>query len=174
VDGSGSLRRALELSARDFDALSSLGGVLKRNGDYAGALNVYNEATRISNGHPYPLLNVIKLEAVIAGVWQPSAVRLGQIRRVEKALQVQATRQPPYNAPWSCFDYAETQLYLGRPDAFLELLDRGIEFSTVAWMPKTAADTLRLLVDRGIDMPGLREGIEKLDAAAAMLAGAGT
>jgi len=75
--------------------------------------------------------------------------------------------------PWSCFDYAETQLYLGRPDAFIQFIDRGIEFSTVDWMPKTAADTLRLLVERGIDLPRLRDGIEKLDAAAKMLAGAG-
>jgi tetratricopeptide (TPR) repeat protein len=172
-DGAASLRRAGELNPRDFDALSSLGGVLKRNGALEESLHAYNEAVRVSNGHPYPLLNAIKLEACLAGTWQPSEVRLAQIRRVERPLSLQAQRVPPYNSPWSCFDYAETQLYLGRPDAFIEFLDRGIDASTAHWIPETAAGTLRLLLQHGIELPRLREGIDKLDAATAMMRAAG-
>jgi tetratricopeptide (TPR) repeat protein len=163
-DGSASLRRAIELNGRDFDALSSLGGVLKRNGAYAEALDAYSKAVTVSNGHSYPLLNAVKLEACIAGAWQPSPARLAQIRRLERPLYLQATSVPPYNAPWSCFDYAETQLYLGRPDAFIDFIQRGIDASTAGWMTQTAASSLRLLPDHGVDLPRLREGVEMLDA----------
>ena len=63
--GEADLRRAIELNARDFDAHASLGGVLKRAGRYDEAWHSYKHAREVSNDHPYPLLNEIKLRAFL-------------------------------------------------------------------------------------------------------------
>jgi Flp pilus assembly protein TadD len=55
--GESSLRRAIELNNKDFDAYASLGGVLKRARRFAQALAAYEQSYKISGGHPYPLLN---------------------------------------------------------------------------------------------------------------------
>ena len=63
-DGYDSLKRATMLIPEDFDVWSSLGGVLKNvRGDLAPAQQMYAHAANISDGHPYPLLNALKLEA---------------------------------------------------------------------------------------------------------------
>jgi tetratricopeptide (TPR) repeat protein len=61
-DGVASLRRAIELNPQDFDAHASLGGILRRQQKATEALEAYRAAVAVSEGHPYPLLNVIKLE----------------------------------------------------------------------------------------------------------------
>lgn len=65
--GEASLRRAIELNPGDFDAMASLGGIVKRKGDLPAARDLYRESTRVTNGHSYPLLNALTLEAHLAG-----------------------------------------------------------------------------------------------------------
>ena len=50
ITGEEDLRKAVELNPRDYDAQASLGGVLKRKGDLAGALNCYEVAAQLSDG----------------------------------------------------------------------------------------------------------------------------
>ncbi len=165
ADGESSLRRAIELDPQDFDALASLGGVLKRKGRYVEALEMYRRATEVSNGHPYPLLNELKLQARAEGRLQIDDRHRFQLGRAERSLRAQVANNPPYNAPWSFFDLAETRLYSGDATGFLSYLDEGLLTCTAAWQPKTFRDSLQLLVDGHVGLPGLEGGMKKLEHA---------
>lgn len=162
-DGEESLRKAVQLNPQDFDALASLGGVLKRKQDLGGALENYRQSTQVSRGHSYPLLNALKLEAAQAGKLEIDAKTRLMLRRAEKSRQAQAANDPPYDAPWSHFDLAEIRLYLGDPDGFLATIDDGFLVCEHSWQPQTFRDSLALLADAGLELPGLADGIAKLD-----------
>jgi tetratricopeptide (TPR) repeat protein len=160
--GEAALRKSVELNPDDFDALSSLGGVLKRQGFYGEAAALYERATEISNGNTYPLLNMLTLQARATGKLTLSPKHKNMLLRAQKSLRAQVSTDPPYNAPWSVFDLAQTQLYLGNKDEFLELLDQaGLVYKHV-WQLETFRATLELLVEGGVELPGLAEGIAKL------------
>jgi tetratricopeptide (TPR) repeat protein len=161
-DGEEALRRAIELRPTDFDALASLGGVLKRKNLLPDALAMYRQSTQVSNGHPYPLLNELKLQARVEGKLPIQERRL-QLLRAERARRAQTANHPPYDVPWSFFDLAEIRLYLGAPDDFLGTIDAGLVHCNASWQPKTFRDSLQLLVDGGVDLPGLAEGLRRLD-----------
>jgi len=163
--GQSSLERSIELNPQDFDALSSLGGILKREKKYRESSEMYRRATDVSNGHPYPLLNEIKLKTLVSEDFALDSARRFQLLRAEPSLRKQVNNDPPYNAPWSCFDLAEIRLYLGSPEDFLSFLDRGLLYCTHSWQPKTFRDSLGLLVEANIAIPGLEEGLCHLDSA---------
>ncbi len=162
-DGEASLRKAVQLNPQDFDALASLGGLLKRKGDGKDALECYKKSTEVSRGHSYPLLNALKLEAAESGTLKFDAKQTLMLRRAEKSRQAQATNDPPYDSPWSHFDLAEIRLYLGDSDGFLSTIDQGLLVCEHSWQPQTFRDSLAILVDAGIDLPALKEGIAKLE-----------
>jgi hypothetical protein len=84
-------------------------------------------------------------------------------------LRAQATNQPPYNAPWSFFDLSEIRFYFGDESEFLQLLDEGILSCSAAWQVETHLNSLSLLLEAGLRMPNLEEGISRLKAATTYL-----
>jgi tetratricopeptide (TPR) repeat protein len=168
-DGTASLRKAVELNPDDFDAQASLGGALKRAGQFAEALAAYERATDVSRGHSYPLLNAIKLRAQVDGKLEIDGKRRLLLRRVERSLRAQVASDPPYDPPWSFFDLAEIRLYEGDKDDFLSLAERGVELAAHAWQVNTFRESLELLLHAGVDLLGLKEGIEMLREQAAYL-----
>lgn len=166
--GEESLRKAIELNSDDFDALSSLGGVLKRQERFAEAAEMYRRATEISHGNTYPLLNEMKIKARATGQLPLDAKHKLMLARAEKSLRVQIANN--YNRPWSTFDLAEIRLYANDRDEFLRLLDEGLIVCTDAWQAETFRKSLQLLVDGQLDLPGLQEGIAKLKEAEEALA----
>lgn len=168
-EAEASLRRAIELNAGDFDAMASLGGILKRKGDIAGAAEMYRQSVRVSNGHPYPLLNALTLEANARGALDISGDQI-VLRRAERALRLQIGDEPPYNAPWSFFDLSQIRLFLGDRNGFLEYLSKGVESSGASWMLETFRQTLELLPRGAATLPGLEEGIDELRKAGGELA----
>jgi tetratricopeptide (TPR) repeat protein len=166
--GEDSLRRAIALNENDFDALASLGGVLKRQKRYDEAIKAYARASEISNRHTYPLLNLITLEALGKGQLMIDDDLSLHLERAARSLKVQVISEPPYNPPWSAFDLAQVHLFLGNKDEFLNYLQEGVITSTNDWMPKTFRETLELL-DGNIQLPGLKEGIKRLKKAEAAL-----
>ena len=164
-DGEVSLRRAIELNPDDFDALSSLGGILKRREKWNEASELYEKATRVSRGHPYPMLNALKLAARANGVLPLDDKVRFRLERAEHSLRAQVVNTPPYNAPWSFFDLAEIRLYLGDAQEFTKFLKDGVRRCTVDWQPRTFRESLQLLIDGGIDLPGLGDGVEELQEA---------
>ncbi len=143
--GEESLRRAVRLAPDDFDAWASLGGVLRRAGDDAGAVEAYEKAVEVSDGHPYPLLMAIKLRAKASGRWDlgpESMLMLGRAMGI-RAAQVQ--NDPPMDSPWSFFDLAEIHLYLGQGEKALQLAKQGLDDSTHDWMPGTFHSALQML-----------------------------
>lgn len=167
-DGYDSLRRATRLNPNDFDAWSSLGGVLKNvRGDLVMAREMYAHAAKISHGHPYPLLNALKLEAQHSGKLALAPVQT-QLAAAERLRQGQADANPPTDTPWCFFDLAELRLYQGDENGFIEYIKKGIASCTESWQPETARNSLHAnLVASGINLPGLSQGIELLDAAIA-------
>lgn len=165
-DGVASLERATQLIPDDFDAWASLGGVFKNvRKDNARALEMYRHAARISNGHPYPLLNALKLEAKQHGKLDLAPVKQ-QLAAAETLRQAQLLATPAADVPWSYFDLAEIRLYEQDEAGFLEDVRQGISHCRATWQPKTFRNSLKhMLVDSGIDLPGLSEGIHLLDNA---------
>jgi tetratricopeptide (TPR) repeat protein len=161
--GVESLERAIQLDPRDFDALASLGGILKRQGEFEAALECYRKATDVSQGHPYPLLNALKLEARVTGRLDVDARRKFQLNRAERTLRAHTSSQPPIDIPWSFFDLAECRLYAQDPSGFLENLETGCQVATAAWQAQTFRTSLALLVEGNVDFPGLAQGIATLD-----------
>jgi len=170
-DGIEELRKAVALKPDDFDALSSLGGALRRADRLQEALAQYQEAAKVSLGHPYPLLNAIKLEAIVEGKPVTSGERDLQLRRAERFRRTQVENDPPVDLPWSLFDLAEIQLYLGRPNEFVKLVDDALTHPTTrGWQAKTFRETLELLARsmaaKGSPLPkGLQQGIDVLKRA---------
>ena len=168
-NGEASLRRAIELSPTDFDALASLGGILKREQRYAESLELYGRSVEVSRGHPYPLLNGLKLEARVTGRLPLDETKRSHLERAERRRSLQVADRPPYNAPWSFFDLAEIRLYLGQRDQFRSLIEEGTHWCTAAWQATTCWESLQLLVGGGADCPELREGMDALSRAAERL-----
>ena len=163
-DGAPSLEKALVLNPSDFDAQSSLGGLLKRRGNLEGAANAYGSAARLSNGHPYPLLNELVLRAHVAGVVDLGGRDL-QLRKAERARQVQAKNSPPYDAPWSAYDVALVRLLRGDAAGFTEYVNLGLDSTSHGWQAETFLKTLRLLPPATVAQPELAETLRTLEEA---------
>jgi Flp pilus assembly protein TadD len=162
--GEASLRRAIELNPKDHDALSSLGGVLKRAGRLEQALAAYEQAIKVSGGHPYPLLNALKLRVPVNGRLALSGADKLALRQAARVREGQSQQQPPFDAPWCFFDLAEINLYQGEPEALVDIAKKGFDFAEPSQI-KTFIESLRLLLPAADELPGLTKAIEKLENA---------
>lgn len=161
--GETALRRAIELNDKDFDAYSSLGGVLKRAKRYADALKCYERSAEVSGGHPYPLLNALSLRAQLNGQLGLSLAEQRALARAERVRETQTKQAPPYDAPWSFFDLAQIRLFRGDVPGFLTAAKDGVDASEHDWQPKTFLDSLQLLLPASKELPGLEQGIAELE-----------
>lgn len=149
--GEQQLQRALQLNPEDFDAAASLGGIYKRAGRLNDAISMYRLSTDISRGHPYPLLNLLKLEAERDGHLDISPETRRMLESAQRFRSPQATAVPPYDAPWSQFDLAEIGLLLGDPQhEIMTWVERGLDSSTAAWQVSSFRDSLERLSSSGI------------------------
>ena len=134
-DGYDSLRRATRLIPDDFDTWSSLAGVLKNvRNDPGQARALYAHAASISDGHPYPLLNALKLEAQQSGTLDLECVR-DQLTKAERLRRGQAEADPPADTPWCLFDLAELRLYQGDAKGFTDYVEKAIASCTEESVP---------------------------------------
>jgi Flp pilus assembly protein TadD len=160
--GERSLRRAIELNNKDFDAYASLGGVLKRAKRFPQALEAYEQSYKVSGGHPYPLLNALKLRVQVKGSLTLSPAEKLSLARAERVREGQAQQTPPFDKPWCFFDLAEIKLYRGDPVAFREVALKGFEMADANWQGRTFVESLRLLLPAANELPGLKEGLAEL------------
>jgi tetratricopeptide (TPR) repeat protein len=164
--GEASLRRAVQLSPNDFDAHASLGGVLKRLGRLEEALAEYGLATQVSEGHPFPLLNELKLRAATAGRLELTDGLKFKLTRAERFRRTQVENTEPLDSPWCFFDLSEIRLYQGSKDDFLKYLEEGLLQRDIrSWQATTHRESLEFLTRAGYDPPGLQEGLAKLRVA---------
>ena len=170
-DGIEELTRATELNPDDFDAYASLGGALKRAGRLQESLTAYNHAVQVSRGHPYPLLNAIRLNAQVNGALNISEETSAWMSRAERLRRAQVATEPPYDSPWSFFDLAEICLYEKKKTEFLECAQKGAEHATDAWQIRTFLQSLEALQGMKLDLPGLGEGISSLQREINLLEG---
>jgi len=163
--GEDALRKAIALNPSDFDALSSLGGILRKTNRLDEAAQCYQKAVDVSGGHPYPLLMAIKLRARTAHALTIDDTTKRQLFLAEKMRKGQAAANPPFDVPWCLFDTAEMRLYAGDAAGFVDWTKKGIDASTHNWEPGTYRSALQLLVDGGVELPGLSDGLPLIDAA---------
>jgi tetratricopeptide (TPR) repeat protein len=161
--GEASLRRAIELNLRDFDAFASLGGVLKRAKRFPESLAAYEQSLKVSGGHPYPLLNAMKLRVQVTGHLALSGTDKLALMRAARIREGQSKQDPPFDKPWCFFDLAEIKLYQGDAKAFLDIAMQGFAESDEDWQRKTFADNLHLLLPAADELPGLKEGLAELE-----------
>jgi tetratricopeptide (TPR) repeat protein len=161
--GESSLRRAIELNDKDFDALASLGGALKRAKRFPQALTAYEQSHKVSGGHPYPLLNALTLRVQVNGHLALSGADKLALARAERVREGQSQHQPPFDRPWCFFDLAEIKRYLGDPRAFLDVAKKGFEQTDANWQGKTFVESLRLLLPASNELPGLKESLAELE-----------
>jgi tetratricopeptide (TPR) repeat protein len=158
--GESSLRKAIELAPDDFDAWSSLGGILKRQRRMREAAQAYGKATEISQGNTYPLLNAITIGSNDRGQLVIEPRQQLMLDRARRSLKAQVENQ--YNRPWSSFDLAQVCLFTKDPQGAVQYLKDGLDVCSHKWQPKTFRDTLELLTEKGINLAGLVEVIEQL------------
>jgi len=161
--GEAALRRAIAINPRDFDALASLGGVLKRAGRYAQSLAAYEQSLEVSGGHPYPLLNVLKLRVQVNGALALSGADKLALMRAERVRDGQARQAPPFDRPWCFFDLAEIKLYQGDTKSFLDIATKGLAQTDNNAQAKTFISSLRLLLPAAKELPGLQDGVAELE-----------
>ena len=161
--GETDLRRAIELNGRDFDAYASLGGVLKRAKRYAEALDCYERSLEVSGGHPYPLLNALKLRVQVNGKLGLSPADRIALARAEQVRETQTKQNPPYDVPWSFFDLAEIRLYRGDKEGFLATATDGLIKAEHKWQGQTFLESLRLLTPAANELPGLDQGLAEME-----------
>ena len=85
------------------------------------------------------------------------------LARAEHVRELQTRQSPPYDRPWSFFDLAEIKLYRGDKDGFLSIVDTCLEQTDDDWQGRTFLDSLRLLQPVAGELPGLAEGIARLE-----------
>jgi Flp pilus assembly protein TadD len=161
--GEADLRRAIALNPRDFDACASLGGVLKRAKRFPQSLDAYEQSLKVSGGHPYPLLNAMKLRVQVNGHLALSGADKIALMRAARVREGQSKQDPPFDKPWCFFDLAEIKLYQGDTKAFLDIAMQGMVESDEAWQGKTFVDSLRLLLPAADELSGLKEGLAELE-----------
>lgn len=145
LTGEEALRTAIEIDDQDFDAYSSLGGVLKRLGRFEDALTMYQRATDVSRGHPYPLLNALKLQVWQTGIITLTAKQISQLNRAERMVKPQTQDSPPSNCPWCFFDLSDINLFLGNKNDCIENLKEGVFNCSSAWQAKTHLASMQLM-----------------------------
>jgi tetratricopeptide (TPR) repeat protein len=161
--GEAALRCAIALNGKDFDAYSSLGGVLKRAKRFPQALAAYEQSHKVSGGHPYPLLNALKLRVAVNGRLALSGADKVALARAERVREGQTKQDPPFDKPWCFFDLAEIKLYRGDPKAFVDVAAEGFVQADADWQGKTFVESLRLLLPAADELPGLKEGFAELE-----------
>jgi tetratricopeptide (TPR) repeat protein len=165
-DARTSLETALKHNPHDYDALASLGGILKRQGELEDALELYRRSTKESNGNTYPLLNELVLEGQLRG--HVDLLKRGlQLKRAEKVRREHVNDKPPYDSPWCFFDLALIRLFQGDAQEFLKWTEEGCINSNAAWMAATFRSTLELLP--GDQFPAVGDGIAFLKDAETQL-----
>lgn len=161
--GEDSIRRATTINPRDFDAFASLGGILKRAKRFPDALAAYDESQKVSGGHPYPLLNAMKLRAQVNGRLALSGPDKLALMRAARVREIQSKQDPPFDKPWCFFDLAEIKLYQGDPEAFLNFAMEGFQNTDADWQGRTFVDSLKLMLPAAGELPGLTGGIAELE-----------
>jgi tetratricopeptide (TPR) repeat protein len=162
--GEASLRRGIGINPKDFDAFASLGGVLKRARRYGAALDAYTQSEKVSGGHPYPLLNALKLRVQVNGKLALTGADKIALMRSARVREGQSKQNPPFDKPWCFFDLAEIKLYLGADkDTFVKIATDGFVQADGGWQCETFVDSLKLLLPAADELPGLKEGIAELE-----------
>lgn len=116
------LQEAIRHDPRDYDALASYGGVVRRQAAlleaatekaFDEALATYGRATRVSDGHPYPLLNWLRLDCRKRHALALDASTRRQLGGLLEERSAQA--DAGIDLPWCFMDQIEALLYLERP-----------------------------------------------------------
>ncbi|MFD0741973.1 tetratricopeptide repeat protein [Phytohabitans flavus] len=132
-----SLKQALSVDPTSAEAHSNLGGVYRRKSrsdDPAKPLDTamlrlardaYQESAKINARDTYPLLNVAKLDLLLAGQDADHRHKALETYRTLEDLARYTARTEGDNDPWRWFDLAEILAVNGKPGDAVEALSQG-------------------------------------------------
>jgi len=185
---------SIQLESHNPDTYGSLGGLLKRMAKWAhesgsdqaraledAMLNAYERGWK-RVPHAYPLLNYIEQRAVLCAKRNPQKTRalIGEKETELREALSSALKDREsqlgnrQDRPWAAFDVARARHYL-KPNVpgFLEDLERALEEARSVmksikdnFMISTTCDSLRSLLEAGVTLEGLAEGLDYLETAA--------
>jgi hypothetical protein len=130
---------------------------------YSEALDAYKQSQKVSGGHPYPLLNALKLRVSVNGRLALSGADKIALMRAARVREGQSKQNPPFDKPWCFFDSAEIKLYQGDAKAFVDTATEGFVQAGADWQGKSFLDALRLLLPAENELPGLKDGLAELE-----------
>jgi putative GTP pyrophosphokinase len=151
------IERAVELAPTDVDALSSLGGALRRSQDDEASLDCYRRAHRLDPSNPYPLLNYMAGE--ISRTGDVSVVQNFYAGMEMAAERCQQQIDVGINLPWSYYDTGQMALYQGRLSESIAWVAKGIDQSSSSWMVSSARKPLKAILALNANL----EGAELID-----------
>jgi tetratricopeptide (TPR) repeat protein len=160
--GERALRRAIALEQHDYDALASLGGLLARDNRLTEALHMYERASDESGGHPYPVLNEIRVGAKLRGLLELTPRQESRLSAAEQLRLIQSDARPPADAPWCYYDLGMIRLYRGKIAEFEKFVRLGDLSSTAAWQRTSFREALRFLLDVANITPDQRTSVERV------------
>jgi Flp pilus assembly protein TadD len=148
-----SLRKAIEVGPQFAEAYSSLGLLLLRRGDFAGAADQFERAVRLSPGDPRPIKNLARLLATCPEGPLRSGPRA--VALAEQACRMTGSRDP------DCLDtlaaaYAEA----GRFDEAVAAAQKVIAMAEETHRPELIEVARKRLALYQSRMP-LREGLPR-------------
>ena len=154
------IRSAVEEDPGDVDALSTLAGTYRKQGDRCLARHFYHRAHTRDPGFSYALANFLLeelLEQDDFGIVEHFAAGINHararcLRQVESGI----------NMPWVYFDLAFYELLQGTTIPSLNLYARGAAAASADWMIETTIGSLSDLLERQPGHAGLQSAIQTL------------
>jgi tetratricopeptide (TPR) repeat protein len=181
VDAVNALSKAVDLDGSNRDALSSLGGALRRAALLSGpeqrdhgllkqAIEQYKAALALDRHDTYPALNLVRLYLLVAD-HEPEATERANalLDRLRHLCAFEVVEAPDDH--WRRFDLADTHLLRGESAEGLAAYGQAIAMVAPAYRPATLEAPLstlnELLAARALPPgcePGVRQAIDLLEA----------
>ncbi|GAB2966624.1 tetratricopeptide repeat protein [Saccharothrix stipae] len=158
------VERAIALDPQDTEALSVLGGIFRRQartlrattGQYdqaklQQARDAYAKAGAIDDDDTYPLMNVVRLDLVLAGDDDVKVRAAVDNAETLEPLARYKARTKGDDDPWKWFDLADARAFTGDVDGAVEAANHGLQRLKAPYRGESgakAAEPLHDILDR--------------------------
>jgi tetratricopeptide (TPR) repeat protein len=174
------VERAVVLDPQDVEALSVLGGAIRRQARWHRAATgqhdlaklrqareAYAKAGAIRDDDTYPLMNVVRLDLVLAGDSQPDVqAALANAKTLVGLADYKAKTKGDAD-PWKWFDLADARALTGDADGAFDAARHGLSLLETPYRSESggkAAEPLHDILDRAVLPAPVKAAVEGLAA----------
>ena len=152
------LLKAITLLPGYVDALSSLGGIYRREGDYQNALEYYERAYRADTNSSYALGNVASLSLYLGKKDEANYYYL-----LTEATATVRTKEPYSEIYWDYYDLALAQLVLGKVEDAKKNYQKAIGYTPGTAQFDSVLNALYFLQNAKEPIKGLDDVVETIE-----------